>query len=434
MNIVNDNDCYWINQLSKRTQTKKLDKNETCDYLIVGAGFTGLSAARKLFEIDKNKKIIIVDAQIAGEGASGRNSGYLVDTTLNDGFTSNKELDNYKKKTDIYELGINIIKKFINKYQVDCDWNECGKYFASSKKEDKKILTNFSDTLTKLDFEHNLLFNNELSKKLGTNFYNVALHTKGGILLDPGKLVRAMVDVLPNNVDLYENSCLLNWIKTKDIISCEFKNGKIDTKKIIFATNGFLKSLGIKSNYNFPITLTASMTRPLTNDEFKSIGQPKEWGVLPVRPMGATIRMTKDKRILIRNTAEVYNPFMMSKSDLEKRSINQKIGIKKRFPQLRDNIIQSSWSGIVSRTRNSSQIFEQIDNNVFVAGCYNGSGIGVGALFGEQIAIKASGENTKEIETIEARNKPTWLPPQPFLNLGVKTRLIYERLRARSEI
>ena len=176
------------------------------------------------------------------------------------------------------------------------------------------------------------------------------------------------------------------------------------------------------------------MTRSLTEEEFRSIGQPKEWGVLPVRPMGATIRMTKDRRILIRNTAEVHNPFKMSKTDLDKRSINQKIGIKKRFPQLPGDIIQSSWSGIVSRTRNSSQIFEKIDNNVFVAGCYNGSGIGVGTLFGEQIAIKASNENTKEIEVIEARTRPTWLPPQPFLNLGVKTRLIYERFKARSEI
>jgi glycine/D-amino acid oxidase-like deaminating enzyme len=176
------------------------------------------------------------------------------------------------------------------------------------------------------------------------------------------------------------------------------------------------------------------MTRPLSDEEFKSIGEPKEWGVLPVRPMGATIRMTKDRRILIRNTAEVYNPFKMSKSKLEKRSLKQKIGIKKRFPQLPNDIIQSSWSGIVSRTRNSSQIFEKIDNNIFAAGCYNGSGIGVGTLFGEQIAIKASKENTKEIETIEARNKPTWLPPQPFLDIGVKTRLIYERLRAKSDI
>ena len=434
MEVTNDNSCSWIKDLIPRTNIKTLRSNEDCEWLVIGAGYTGLSAARKLGQLYPNQKIILVDAQLAGEGASSRNSGYLVDTTLNDGFTSNKELDNYKKKADIYDLGINTVKKFISEYQVDCDWNECGKYFASSKKEDEKILINFSDTLTKLGFEHNLLSNNELSKRLGTSFYNVALHTKGGILLHPGKLVRAMIDVLPKNVCLYENSSLLSWGKTKDIISCEFKNGKINTKKIIFATNGFLKSLGIKSNYNFPITLTASMTRSLTDDEFKSIGQPKEWGVLPVRPMGATIRMTKDKRILIRNTAEVHNPFRMSKFDLEKRSINQKIGIQKRFPQISEDIIQSSWSGIVSRTRNSSQVFEKIDNNVFAAGCYNGSGIGVGTLFGEQIAIKASEENSKEIEIIEARNKPTRLPPQPFLNLGVKTRLVYERLRARTEI
>ena len=434
MNIVNDSTCSWINDLPPRTNIKSLQSNEDSEWLIIGAGYTGLSAARKLGQLYPNQKIILVDAQFAGEGASGRNSGYLVDTTLNDGFTSNKDLDNYKKKTDIYNLGINVVKKFINDYQVDCDWNECGKYFASSKKEDEKILRNFSDTLKKLGFTHNLLSNNELSKKLGTNFYNVALYTKGGVLLHPGKLVRAMIDVLPKNVCLYENSSLLSWSKTKDIISCKFKNGRIITKKIIFATNGFLNSLGIKSNYNFPITLTASMTRPLTDDEFKSIGQPKEWGVLPIRPMGATIRMTKDRRILIRNTAEVHNPFKMSESDLNKRSINQKIGIKKRFPQLPENIVKSSWSGVVSRTRNSSQIFEKIDNNIFAAGCYNGSGIGVGTLFGEQIAIKATEENSKEIKTIEARRKPTWLPPNPFLNFGVKGRLIYERFKARSDI
>ena len=434
MEVVNDNSCSWINDLNSRNNIQTISSNLECEWLIIGAGYTGLSAARKLGQLYPNKKIILADAQLAGEGASSRNSGYLVDTTLNDGFTSNKELENYKKKADIYKLGIESIKKFIKEYQVDCDWNECGKYFASSKLEDKNILKKFSKTLSKLGFEHKLLYKQDLTKRLGTNFYNIALYTSGGILLHPGKLVRAMIDTLPENIDLYENSLLLNWKKINGIINCVFKNGSIKTKKIIFATNGFLKSLGIKKNYNFPITLTASMTRSLTDEEFRSIGEPKEWGVLPVRPMGATIRMTKDRRILIRNTAEVHNPYIMSRLDLEKRSIKQKIGIKKRFPQLPDNIIQSTWSGIVSRTRNSSQIFEKIDENIFAAGCYNGSGIGVGTLFGEQIAIKASKEYTKEIETIEARNKPTWLPPQPFLNLGIKTRLIYERLRAKSDI
>jgi len=434
MEVVNDNTCSWINDLTPRSNIQLVTSNLDCEWLVIGAGYTGLSAARKLAQLHPEKKIILIDAQLAGEGASSRNSGYLVDSTLNDGFTSNKELDNYKKKADIYKLGIEAVKRFIKEHQVDCDWNECGKFFASSKEEDKKTLENFSDTLFKLGFEHNLLSNKDLKKRLGTNFYNIALHTKGGILLHPGKLVRAMIDTLPENVSLYENSSLLNWKKVNDVVICNFKNGSVKTKKIIFATNGFLKSLGIKSSYNFPITLTASITRSLTDEEFNSIGQPKEWGVLPVRPMGATIRMTKDKRILIRNTAEVHDPYKMSQSELNKRSLKQKIGIKKRFPLLPDDIIQSTWSGIVSRTRNSSQIFEKIDENIFVAGCYNGSGIGVGTLFGEQIAIKASNENTKEIETIEARSKPTWLPPQPFLNLGIKARLIYERLRARSEI
>jgi glycine/D-amino acid oxidase-like deaminating enzyme len=434
MGVSNDKFCTWINELNPRTNIQTLSKDLECEWLIVGAGYTGLSAARKLAEIYPNKTITLIDAQLAGEGASSRNSGYLVDTTLNDGFTSDRDLENYKKKTDIYKLGIEAVKKFIQEYQADCDFNECGKYYASSKIDDQKILENYSKILSKLNYENHLLFKDDLKKQLGTNFYNVGLYTKGGILLNPGKLARAMIKALPNNVNLLENSFLINWKINNSKIICEFKKGFIKTKKIIFATNGFLKSLGIKKNYNFPLTLTASMTRPLTNQEYSDIGSPKEWGVLSVRPMGATVRMTKDKRIMIRNTAEVLNPFKMTKLELDKRAAIQRIGIKKRFPQLPDDIIESTWSGVVSRTGNSSQIFEKLNDNVFVAGCYNGSGIGVGTLFGEQIAIKASNETSQEIKIIEKRKNPTWLPPKPFLNIFVKTRLIYGHIRDNSEI
>ena len=218
MKIINDSNCTWLNCLNKRVNQKKLAKDDDCDYLIIGAGYTGLSAARKLSEIDNKKKIILVDAQNAGEGASGRNSGYLVDTTLNDGFTSDKELENYRKKSDIYKLGIETVKKFIKEHQVDCDWNESGKYFASSNINDQKILLNFSKTLSSLGFDHNFVGKDELKNKLGTNFYKIAIYTKGGILLHPGKLVRAMIDTLPKNIKLYENSPLIRWRKNKKIL------------------------------------------------------------------------------------------------------------------------------------------------------------------------------------------------------------------------
>ena len=434
MKLINDNGCGWLNQLPKRLNIKSLNKDLISDFLIIGAGFTGLSSARKLSEINKNNKIIVVDAQLAGEGGSSRNSGYLVDTTLNDGFTSNKDTENYKKKVKIYELGIKAVKKYIKEYQVDCEWNESGKYFASSKIQDENKAKSFSKLLTNLNYENKILFNDELQKRLGTSFYNVAVYTTGGILLNPGKLARSMIDTLPENVDLFENAQLLNWNKCNDKIICQFENNKIETKKIIFCTNGFLRSLNVKKNYSFPITLTASMTRSLTEKEFKHIGSPREWGVLPIRPMGATIRLTKDKRILIRNTAEVKNPNSMNLNDLTNRVKLHNLGIKKRFPNLPENIIENSWSGVVCRSGNGSQIFEKLDDNIYVAGCYNGSGIGTGTLFGEQIALIASNQQSEEIQIIESRKKPNWLLPQPFLNIGIYSRLAYERFKARSEI
>ena len=170
MTVINDEGCGWLNALPKRNNIKQLSSDKKCDYLIVGAGYTGLSAARKLSQLNNNKKIILIDAQLAGEGASSRNSGYLVDTTLNDGFTSNKNLENYKKKTQLYDEGIKAVKKFIKEYQVDCDWNESGKYFASSKLEDKEKVYDFSKLLSSLDFKNKILFKEDLYNKLGTNF------------------------------------------------------------------------------------------------------------------------------------------------------------------------------------------------------------------------------------------------------------------------
>ena len=162
MKIFNDNSCGWIDYKNQRANIKKLNNDLSCDYLIVGAGFTGLSAARKLGQIAKNKKVILIDAQLAGEGASSRNSGYLVDTTLNDGFTSDKDILIIKKSSNIWVS--NKAVEFNEEHQVDCDWNECGKYFASSKLEDEAKAKNFSDLLKKLNFKNTIFYQNDLKK------------------------------------------------------------------------------------------------------------------------------------------------------------------------------------------------------------------------------------------------------------------------------
>jgi hypothetical protein len=68
-----------------------------------------------------------------------------------------------------------------------------------------------------------------------------------------------------------------------------------------------------------------------------------------------------------------------------------------------------------------------------VAGCYNGGGIGLATLFGEQMAYKASGQMTDAMAMIQARPKPNPLPMQPLLSWGVRLRLVRDRIIARKE-
>ena len=58
--VQNDKLCGWINNIPTRMNINSIYKDEECDYLIVGAGYTGLSAARKLSELHSNKKIILL--------------------------------------------------------------------------------------------------------------------------------------------------------------------------------------------------------------------------------------------------------------------------------------------------------------------------------------------------------------------------------------
>ena len=90
--------------------------------------------------------------------------------------------------------------------------------------------------------------------------------------------------------------------------------GQVKAPQLLMAVNGFMASAGLKRNRAFPLTLTASMTRSLNDDEYASIGSSKAWGLLSAQAMGATVRLTEDRRIMVRNTAEVWPAMNMTTS------------------------------------------------------------------------------------------------------------------------
>jgi len=236
---------------------------------------------------------------------------------------------------------------------------------------------------------------------------------------------------------MFESSPMINWqakrVNGNQTYQINCLNGSIITTGIIFAINGFMASNNLEKNRVFPLTLTASLTRPLTDAEFESIGQPKPWGVLSAQAMGATVRLTQDRRIMIRNTAEVWQSMSMSPTELAQRKLIHIEGLLKRFPNISASIIEYTWSGITCISKNNANIFKRISSNVFAVGCYNGGGIGLGILYGQEMAAYASGGTSDLINMIQNRPKPERLPPQPFLNWGIAIKLAIDRYFAVKE-
>jgi glycine/D-amino acid oxidase-like deaminating enzyme len=430
---VNDQTCGWTQALSSRQPNASLQGEHTADFVIVGAGYTGLSAARKFAQLNPNAKVIIIEAQRAGEGASSRNSGYLVDSTLNDGHMSDTGLQQYREKYAFNKAGVDCVTQLVNEHQIDCDWDASGKFHATAVPAHEPKLQRFSELLQELELEHRLLGGSELSQRIGTSYYTQALWTAGGIMLQPAKLARAYIDILPANVTLYENSPVLTSRKQGADFLVSTPMGQVKSPQLLMAVNGFMASFGLKRKRAFPLTLTASMTRPLTDTEYQAMGSPKAWGLLSAQAMGATVRLTQDRRIMVRNTAEVWSSMNMSADHLMRRQVKHLKGLKRRFPQLGEDLFDSCWSGVTCISGNNGQVFDQLESKLLVAGCYNGGGIGLATLFGEQMAYMASGQMTDAITMIQARPKPNRLPLQPILGWGVRLRLIRDGFIARNE-
>jgi len=426
---TNDSHCGWINSLPLRQSNPSLTGNKRTQWLVIGAGYSGMSAALTLAENNPNDRILLVDANRAGEGASSRNSGYLVDTTLNDGHLSDTGLTAYKNKYELNRQAVKCVTELIQKYRIQCDWNECGKFYATADPASRNKLVKFHQLLNDLKIENKLIDQQALGDRLGTDFYHLAVKTQGGAMLQPAKLARAMLENLPTNIALYENSAVLSIDKGSPH-RVQFSDGQVVADKIIVAVNGFMPSLGIKKGRVFPLLLTASLTHPLTIDQQKEMKNAKEWAILSANPMGATVRTTQDKRIMIRNTVEVSSRLCFTPPQLAARRKIHLKGLKKRFAFLPDDIIESSWSGVTCISANNANIFEQIDRNLWVVGCYNGGGIGLSIMFGQQIALLALNQAQKIAQEIMQRPQARWLPPQPFLSWGIKAKLSKDKLGA----
>ncbi|MFM1547289.1 MAG: NAD(P)/FAD-dependent oxidoreductase [Candidatus Pseudothioglobus sp.] len=407
----------WVDLIPPRNPRPKLTSNLEAKWLVIGAGFTGLSCARRLAEINPNDQIILIDAREIGQNASGRNSGYAVAHSHFSGVYKESQLSQYQRVDRINQVGLNSLRSLVVENNIACDFKDTGIYHTAADNNSSKECDNFIDYLEKREINHTPLSQEQLQKHLGTKWYQKGVKVENGALVQPAKLVFGLADNLPSNVILYENTPVLKMTvdKTNKLV---VPNATITAEKVIMACNYESLAHGQSKQRAVGVTLSGSITRVLTKDELRGLGNQSSWGVLSLHSGGATVRLSSDGRISIRNTAEYNNQSLLTDQQLLKRQEIHRKAFNNRFPQLSHVSFEHCYSGVEGVSVNKTNIFNKLSKSLYFAGCYNGSGITKGTAFGMGIAEYVCQHESALVSDCLATAKANWLPPRPLLDVG----------------
>tara|TARA_B110000438_G_scaffold154176_1_gene148130 strand:+ start:67 stop:1419 length:1353 start_codon:yes stop_codon:yes gene_type:complete len=435
----------WKEILPKRKVNQNLTDNINADYLIIGGGFAGLSAARRLKQIDKDAKIALLEACEIGEGPAGRNSGFMIDLPHNlasDDYLGSLEKD--REQTLINRSAIEFAKSASEEYEMPSEAIQLvGKTNAAATKKGVNFNTEYAQHLDKTSESYKILDAQAMEDLTGINYYINGLWTPGTAMLQPALYIQKLADGISNNsnVTIYENSPVIDLVDKsrqsgQKIWKAKTKLGSISSPKIILAVNGIVERFGYFQNKLMTIFTYSSLTRKLTSDESNILGGSPEWGLTSADAMGSSVRRISGiggDRILIRNRWS-YNPSMEASDSFMASAANSHFeSFKARFPMLDKVSMEYSWGGRLCLSLNNVFAQGEVDEGIYSACCQNGLGTAKGTAIGVITAEKISGENTSLIPNFADEELPKKLMPKPLMWIGVNSYMRWKELLAGKE-
>ena len=421
----------WYAILPEAPPVRRLSGSQKADWVVVGAGFTGVAAARRLGELAPDSRIVLIEAQRAGMGASGRNSGFIIDVPHNSDASADA-MEANRRIFRLNRLAIAWLQDLVEKHQIRCDWRARGQYRVAATSAGIRGAKPIVGVSEALGLPQEIRSREQIAERLGTSYYATAVYQPGTILMNPAALVRGLAYSLPANVAFYEESPVTE-IDYGPPHRLRTPEGEIATSKLILATNGFTDGWGFLERHLIRLVTYASITRPLTDKQLADLGSDENWGVTCTISMGSTVRRTADNRLMMRNCFRYGGDTGMSDGELAHARRNHIDAIKVRFPQLGQPQIDHTWGGFVCLSRNSAPYWGELAPGVLASVCCNGVGVPKGTFAGRAIAEYALGHDSDLVRDLSTFPKAANHGLGPFIGLATSVRLKYQQMLAGRE-
>ena len=429
----------WNEILPAPETAEVLEERTTADYLVIGGGYAGLAATRRLSQLHPDARIVLLEARRIGEGPAGRNSGFMIDLPhdlASDDYGGAVEAD--KAQTRANRAGIEFAGQMAEAFGLGEEaFARSGKINAAASDKGHRHNLDYAKHLTAMGEANEMLDAAQMRELTGTEYYRSGLFTPGAAMIQPALFVRGVARGLRSNrVRIFENSPVTE-LKRNGAWNAVTPKGRVVAPKVILAVNGHANSFGYFKRQLLHVFTYASMTRALTPDEVHKLGGASRWGVTPADPMGTTVRRisgTGGDRIVIRNRFTCDPSMEVSAARIARVGRDHDRAFAARFPTLKGVGMEYRWGGRLCLSWNSVPATGEVETGLYFACCQNGLGTAKGTMLGMVTADLAAGHRTELLAEVLALDPPKRLPPGPVTYLGANAVIRWGEMKAGREM
>jgi gamma-glutamylputrescine oxidase len=323
-----------------------LEGEREADVCVIGGGFAGLSCALALRA--EGLDVVVLEAEVAGFGASGRNAGHLTPTIGKDLPTlcALYSEERVKGLVQLAATSIAHVEELIRKHGIACDYEAAGNVIAAVHPRQHASIDRAARAAEAHGLEGELLDAAGMQRRGLPRAFSYGYHEARGGVLDPGKLLRGMrAAALAAGAALHEGSPATR-IHPDRLAVVETPAGRVRCRHVVIATNAYTPALGLLRSAALRIQVQLFHSQPLNESQREAVGWAGREGVYTGHEILESYRWTADHRILggSKYIRAGFGDRVLPDTD-PRICTRLEALFRERFPELEDVAVERHWGG-----------------------------------------------------------------------------------------